>query len=170
MDVLVRLFVWLGVGGLCEALCNHSGSKAASYFNDKYHLRPSVWSKVSMAPVIVGPLVFFLMTWYSPDFEKSGGYLIFWSVAALTLLLLTIGYLSAKYSYDDEYLYIHMLLRSYQYEWSALVKIKEYRNSAAGILILKFSNRWWWVGVPSDFEGSEQLRYHARQYVPWRNR
>ena len=170
MEIIIRGVLWLGLGLFCAALCYYSGSKPAFYFEGRYRLRPSMLSKVFVFIIWLMGFVVFLVFILSKNFELSSKFVLIWGAVALLLALITLPYLTIQYSYDNENLYVDGAFKSYRYEWIDLLKIREYQNLAAGCLMFKFSNKFWWVAVPSEFEGTEQLRFYAQRYVTWSKR
>lgn len=168
MEIFIRLLLWLAVGTFFAFVGEYFANKPATYSDNGYELRPSKWSKIFLVLIWLSAVLICLIFWvgYGPEIGK--GFVIFWTVAFSFLAYVTVGTLSLRISYDNEYLYMEGLVKSYTYEWVNLVSVREYQNLAAGCLILKFSGRFW-VCIPNDFEGFSQLEYHARRFVVnWR--
>jgi len=163
MEIFLRGVLWLSVGFAFAIPTIHYAAKPPIHVEGRYELKPSLWSKFSLVFVWAVTLFIFYIFQLPTDAETSLKFKAVWASIFTLITVVSISSFTTRISYDNESLYIDGFVKSRKYDWSKLIRVLEYNNIASGILILKFSRRFSWVGIPADYIGFDHLEQFARQ-------
>ena len=120
-------------------------------------LKPGLVSHISMVIIWAGIGLLFYVFHVSSDLQGTHTDEWVFAIVSGVFFLLTIQTYLTKILYDEYYLCFKSPFGIKIYDWDNLRKVSEWNYNSGDILVLKFSNHFFWVMISAMYEGYDEL-------------
>ena len=156
MGMIIFALIWavLQIATTSREPIRHDG------FNQ---LKPGLVSHISIIVIWAGIALLFYVFHMASDLQDTNADEWVFAIISGVFILLTIQTYLTKILYDEHYLCFKSPLGIKVYDWDNLSKVSEWSYNSGDILVLKFSDRFFWVMISAMYEGYDELERLAHQ-------